>query len=89
MEVLTNRGKSVGVNKCTNIFESYQDRKQVLLQVVMHEYPELRRELKRVGDARGLEKLLSRWLEMIGDAKNNLLAEGMGGMNTYHPPQSL
>lgn len=75
MEVLANRGKSVGVNKPPNIFESYQDCKQVLLQAVMHdpEYPELRHILKRVGDTREQEKLLSRWLEMIGRAKNDLL----------------
>ena len=74
-EALANRGKSVGVNKPPNIFESYQDCKQVLLQAVLHdpEYPELRRELKSVGGAKEQEKLLSRWFEMIGRAKNDLL----------------
>ena len=52
MEVLANRGKSVGINKLPNIFESYQDCKQALLQAVLHdpEYPELRHLLKGVGD---------------------------------------
>jgi len=79
MEVLANRGKSVGINKLPNIFESYQDCKQALLQAVLHdpEYPELRHLLKGVGDAREREKLLSRWLEMIGEAKNNLLLPEM------------
>jgi len=75
MEVLANRGKSVGINKLPNIFESHQDCKQALLQAVLHdpEYPELRRKLKSVGGAKEQEKLLSRWLEMIGRAKNDLL----------------
>ncbi|MCD4712262.1 MAG: ATP-dependent helicase [Clostridiales bacterium] len=79
VEVLANRGKSVGINKLPNIFESYQDCKQVLLQAVMHdpEYPELRHELKNVGNAKEQEKLLNRWLEMIGEAKNNLLLPAM------------
>ncbi|KAF5414007.1 MAG: ATP-dependent DNA helicase Rep [Candidatus Methanogaster sp.] len=75
MEVLANRGKSVGINKLPNIFESHQDCKQVLLQAVLHdpEYPELRHELKSVGGAKKQEKLLSSWLEIIGRAKNDLL----------------
>ena len=35
MEVLSNRGKAVGIEKLPNIFESYQDRKQVLLQAAI------------------------------------------------------
>lgn len=35
MEVLSNRGKAVGVENLPNIFESYQDRKQVLLQAII------------------------------------------------------
>ena len=76
MEVLANRGKSVGIDKLPNIFESYQDRMQVLLQAVMDD-PDLWHELKQVRDARKQEKLLSRWLEMIGEAKNNLLLPEM------------
>lgn len=76
MEVLANRGKSVGIDKLPNIFESYQDRMQVLLQAVMDD-PDLWHGLKQVRDARKQEKLLSRWLEMIGEAKNNLLLPEM------------
>lgn len=76
MEVLANRGKSVGIDKLPNIFESHQDRMQVLLQAVMDD-PDLRHELKRVRDAREQEMLLSRWLEMIEEAKNNLLLPEM------------
>ncbi|MCK4731513.1 MAG: ATP-dependent helicase, partial [Methanophagales archaeon] len=79
MGVLANRGKSVGIDKLPNIFESYQDRMQVLLQAAMNdpEYPELRHLLKGAGNAKEREKLLSRWLEMIREAKNNLLLPEM------------
>lgn len=79
MKVLTNRGKFVEINKFPNIFESYQDCKQALLQAVLHdpEYPELRHILKGIGDARQRENVLIRWLEMIGKAKNNLLLPEM------------
>ena len=39
-EVLTNRGKSVGINGLPHIFESFQDRKQVLSDAVRSD-PEL------------------------------------------------
>lgn len=79
MEVLANRGKSVGINKLPNIFESHQDRMQVLLEAAMNdpEYPELRHSLREAGNAKEQEKLLSRWLEMIEEAKNNLLLPEM------------
>lgn len=76
MEVLANRGKSVGIDKPPNIFESYYDRKQVLLQAVMDDL-DLKHELKYVGDSREQDKLLNRWLWMIGDAKNKLLLPEM------------
>src|SRR5437868_12240924 len=44
IEVLANRGKSVGINGLPNIFERYSDRKQILLEAVMGD-PELRAEL--------------------------------------------
>ena len=76
MEVLANRGKPVGIENLPHIFESYQDRKQALSQAVMED-PELKHELKKSGDAKEQEKLLERWLKMIGTAKNNLLLPEM------------
>lgn len=79
MEVLANRGKPIGIDKLPNIFESYQDRKQVLLQAVMNdpEYPELKQSLLGIGDTNKQNALLSRWLEIIRQAKNNLLLPEM------------
>ncbi len=76
MEVLANRGRSVGIDKLPNIFESYYDRKQVLLQAIMEDI-DLRHELKYAGDSKEQDKLLNRWLGMIGDAKNKLLLPEM------------
>lgn len=71
VEVLANRGGPVGIEGLPMIFESFQDRKQVLLQAVK-ENPDLRSEMRRAGDQREQAKLLTRWLEAIGEAKNNL-----------------
>ena len=79
MEVLSNRGKSVGIDKLPNIFESYQDRKQVLLQAAMNDpqYPELKQLLLDIGDTNEQSKLLDHWLDMIREAKNKLLLPEM------------
>lgn len=71
MMVLANRGKSVGVDKLPNIFESYQDRLQVLLDSVM-ENEELKNILMNKENRRDREKLLCKWLDMISEAKNKL-----------------
>jgi len=76
MEVLSNRGKAVGVERLPNIFESYQDRKQVLLQATMED-PVLSQIILRYSDKNSREKLLNQWLEMIGSAKNQLMLPEM------------
>lgn len=69
--VLANRGKSVGVDQVPNIFESYQDRLQVLLDSAM-ENEELKYILMNKENMGDREKQLSKWLDMISDAKNKL-----------------
>lgn len=76
MEVLSNRGKPVGIHSLPNIFELYDDRKYILRQAVSNE-PDLAYELRMQGDAKEQDKLLWRWLEMISRAKNNLLLPEM------------
>ena len=76
MEVLSNRGKAVGVERLPNIFESYQDRKQVLLQATMED-PALSQIFLRYSDKNSREKLLNEWLDMIGSAKNQLMLPEM------------
>lgn len=70
-EVLTNRGKSVGITGLPHIFESFQDRKQVLSDAVRSD-PELLNELRSAGGAKEQNQRLDRWLSAIGDAKNAL-----------------
>lgn len=71
-EMLADRGKHVGVQGLPNIFESYQDRKQVLADAVMGD-PELRSKLAQAGDPKDRGKVLDRWLEMISGYKSRLL----------------
>ena len=75
-EVLTNRGKSVGITGLPNIFESFQDRKQVLADAVRSD-PELTQALRQAGDSKKQSQRLDQWLSAIGDAKNNLRVSEM------------
>ncbi|MBA2114076.1 ATP-dependent DNA helicase PcrA [Planctomycetes bacterium FF15] len=75
-EVLANRGKSVGVNGLPNIFDSYQDRKQVLLDAV-RQHSDLKRELENAGDSRSQSRKVDQWLKRIGELKNELVVPEM------------
>ena len=70
-EVLTNRGKSVGITGLPHIFESFQDRKQVLSDAVCAD-PELVNQLTSAGGAKEQNQRLDQWLSAISDAKNAL-----------------
>lgn len=75
-EVLANRGKSVGVDGLPNIFDSYQDRKQVLLDAV-REHPDLQQTLDSQNDSRQRSQLIDKWLKKIGELKNELVVPEM------------
>ncbi len=81
-EVLANRGKSVGVNGLPNIFDSYQDRKQVL-QDAVNAHPDLRRELDSEFDQKRRSQRLDSWLKSIGEYKNNLVVPEMVENETF------
>ncbi|MCP4698548.1 MAG: ATP-dependent helicase [Gammaproteobacteria bacterium] len=70
-EVLNNRGKAVGIEGLPNIFENFQDRKQVLREAVQAD-PELASELKDRGKKQ--DQALGQWLNAISEAKRQLLA---------------
>ncbi len=72
MEVLANRGKPIGVDGLPNIFESFNDRKQVLANAVKSD-PRLSTLLKHAGDAKEQQRALARWLERISELKNSLV----------------
>jgi DNA helicase-2/ATP-dependent DNA helicase PcrA len=71
-EVLANRGASVGINGLPNIFDSYQDRIQILRDAVAT-IPELQAELKNAGDLKAQGRHLDMWLSAISEAKNALI----------------
>jgi DNA helicase-2/ATP-dependent DNA helicase PcrA len=76
MEVLANRGKPIGVDGLPNIFESFDDRKQVLANAVRSD-PRLSALLKNAGDAKEQQRTLGRWLERISELKNSLVLPSM------------
>lgn len=71
-EVLANRGKSVGIAGLPHIFDSFQDRRQVLSDAVRAD-PELLRDLQGAGGQKEQNRRLDVWLAAIGDAKNKLM----------------
>jgi DNA helicase-2/ATP-dependent DNA helicase PcrA len=72
MEVLANRGKPIGVDGLPNIFESFDDRKQVLANAVKAD-PHLSTLLREAGDAKEQQRQLGRWLDRISELKNLLV----------------
>ena len=76
MEVLANRGKPIGVDGLPNIFESFDDRKQVLANAVRSD-PRLSALLKDAGDAKEQQRTLGRWLERISELKTSLVLPSM------------
>ncbi|MFM8475366.1 MAG: ATP-dependent helicase [Planctomycetaceae bacterium] len=76
VEVLANRGKSVGIQGLPHIFESYADRKQILREAVQAD-PDASRLLRQAGDAKAQGKLLDTWMNAISEAKNSLMIADM------------
>jgi DNA helicase-2/ATP-dependent DNA helicase PcrA len=76
MEVLANRGKPIGVEGLPNIFESFDDRRQVLANAVRSD-PRLSAALRNAGDAKEQQRRLSSWLERISELKNSLVLPSM------------
>jgi DNA helicase-2/ATP-dependent DNA helicase PcrA len=70
LEVLSDRGKSVGVTGSPQIFEQAQDRKQILLDAVMAD-PVLRNVLAAAGDSKARNQRLDLWLRLISRAKTH------------------
>lgn len=62
-DVLTTRGEAVGIRSLPFIFESYSDRRQILIDAVYSE-PELTEVLKD-GDEREQSKQLEQWMKRI------------------------
>ncbi len=76
MEVLANRGRPIGVEGLPNIFESFDDRKQVLANAVRSD-PRLSALLKDAGDTKEQQRTLGRWQGRISELKNSLVLPSM------------
>jgi DNA helicase-2/ATP-dependent DNA helicase PcrA len=76
MEVLGNRGKPIGVDGLPNIFERFDDRKQMLINAVRSD-PRLSALLRDAGDAKEQQRMIARWLERISELKNSLVLPSM------------
>ena len=76
VEVLANRGRSVGISGLPNIFERNSDRKQILRDAVADD-PELRAELLAAGDNKAQGLRLDGWMKSISDYKNALIVPEM------------
>jgi len=64
LDMLTERGKLVGVDGMPNIFEQFKDRKEILLNAIKED-PTLEAELDQVGDAKARGKRVDEWLQGI------------------------
>lgn len=76
VEVLANRGKSVGISGLPTIFERYSDRRQILLDAILED-PDLRNELTAAGDNKAKGNRLDSWMKAISDCKNALVVAEM------------
>ncbi|ABQ26035.1 ATP-dependent helicase [Geotalea uraniireducens] len=68
LDMLTERGKLVGVTSLPHIFEQFSDRKEILHKAVLQD-PLLSDELDRAGDAKARNKRLDDWLQGISWVK--------------------
>lgn len=70
LEVLTERGKLVGIEGAPNIFEQAKDRREVLLKAIEDD-PFLSTELEGIGDAKDRRQRVDKWLASISYAKSH------------------
>lgn len=70
LEVLTERGKLVGVEDSPNIFEQAKDRRDVLLRAV-DEDPVLQAEIDTLADSKERGKKIDQWLGWISYVKSH------------------
>jgi DNA helicase II / ATP-dependent DNA helicase PcrA len=68
LEMLTERGKAVGVEGMPHVFEQHKDRKEILLEAALQD-PLLAEELGSIDDAKARNKRLDDWLQGISRIK--------------------
>lgn len=70
LDMLTERGKLVGVDGTPNIFEQFKDRKDVLLKAI-DEDPLLSEEINEIEDSKDRNKRVDAWLSGISNIKSH------------------
>ena len=70
LDMLTERGKLVGVEGTPNIFEQIKDRKEVLLKA-MAEDPFLSDEISQIEEAKDRNRRVDAWLQAISNIKSH------------------
>ncbi len=68
LEMLSERGKFVGVDGTPNIFEQTKDRKEVLIKAIADD-PVLDQEIDQIEGAKERSKRVDEWLQMISRIK--------------------
>jgi DNA helicase-2/ATP-dependent DNA helicase PcrA len=69
LQMLSERGKPVGITSTPQIFEQFSDRKQILAEAVALD-PVLKSELMSTPDAKSRNQKLDQWLRAISQVKN-------------------
>lgn len=70
LDILSERGKLVGVENTPNIFEQFKDRKEVLLKAI-DEDPTLFDEINQIEDSKERNKRVDTWLMSISNIKSH------------------
>ncbi|BEV10330.1 UvrD-helicase domain-containing protein [Asticcacaulis sp. DW145] len=70
LDLLADRGRSLGITAQPQIFENYQDRRQVLQQVISED-PWLRTQLLSAGDLKSQNLRVDEWLKVISSIKSH------------------
>ena len=79
LDVLSDRGKHIGLATLPQIFEHYQDRKQMLVQAV-EEDPLLQSELSHL-TPKEINQRLDSWLKSIGHIKAHPISTAVDGID--------
>ncbi|MBU9219050.1 ATP-dependent helicase [Burkholderia gladioli] len=68
LEMITERGKLVGVEGTPHIFEQHKDRKEILLEAIRQD-PLLDEEVNQIADRKERNRIVDNWLQTISRIK--------------------
>jgi len=76
LDMLTERGKLVGIEGTPNIFEQFKDRKEVLLKAIDDD-PLLSDEINQIEDSKERNKRVDSWLTGISNIKSHPISRAV------------